>query len=75
MGSMVVLTDGVWESKKKTSGLSSGIIFAKATTKATNTTIDVASTNVKILDIKTGGSIIFATWTPTTYKMIVDNFI
>ena len=59
---------------KHTSGLSSGTIFINVTTNTPSTTTDAASINASILDVKTGGSTIFANRYSYPCKVIVDNF-
>jgi hypothetical protein len=71
IGSITTFVARVGVNKKKTSGRSSGIIFAKVITNAPKTTMDVASTNVSILDNKIGGSTTFAKIIP--YIMYVDS--
>lgn len=74
-GAMTTFAERVGVYKKKTSGRSNGIIFIKVNTIVPKTTTDVANTKASILDIKTGGSTIFATTSPTYLLMIVENFI
>jgi len=64
-GAITTFAERVGVYKKKTSGRSNGIIFIKTNAIAPSTTTEEASTKASILDIKTGGSTVFDTMTPT----------